>query len=236
MINEKVSILLLAHNEEKTIIKDILKINSFLRKSFLNFNIVISEDGSEDSTNDKILSLKKKLKLTICSSKKRKGYAKAFIDGVKCCNSNYIFFSDTGSKYNYSNFLKFYRAVKNENADLVSGIRIKRKDKLYRRLLTLFYSLFLNMLFLKKFSDFDCGFRIYNKKKLLYVLKKYSYKSSLINSQIFMYFLKNNFNIAQRKIIYYENKIRVSRGIPPSKLIHIIISSIIFSIKIRFSK
>ena len=124
----------------------------------------------------------------------------------------------------------------NENADLVSGIRIKRKDKLYRRLLTLFYSLFLNMLFLKKFSDFDCGFRIYNKKKLLYVLKKYSYKSSLINSQIFMYFLKNNFNIAQRKIIYYENKIRESRGIPPSKLIHIIISSIIFSIKIRFSK
>ena len=236
MINEKVSILLLAHNEEKTIIKDILKINSFLRKAFLNFNIVISEDGSKDSTYDKILSLKKKLKLTICSSKKRKGYTKAFIDGVKCCNANYIFFSDTGSKYNYSNFLKFFQVLKNENADLVSGIRIKRKDKLYRRLLTLFYSLFLNMLFLKKFSDFDCGFRIYNKKKLLFVLKKYYYISSLINSQIFMYFIKNNFKIKQRKIIYYENKIRESRGIPPSKLIHIIISSIFFSIKIRFSK
>ena len=167
MIKEKVSILLLAHNEEKTIIKDILKIYSFLSKTFLNFNIVISEDGSEDSTFDKILSLKKKLKLTICSSIKRKGYTKAFIDGVKCCKSNYIFFSDTGSKYNYTNFFKFYRILKNENADLVSGIRIKRKDKLYRRLLTLFYSLFLLYSF-NFFFLFDLRFLLFFLECLAY--------------------------------------------------------------------
>jgi glycosyltransferase involved in cell wall biosynthesis len=235
MVYEKVSVLILAHNEEKTIQEDICNLHRALKKKFINFEIIISEDGSKDNTCKKIFYLKKKFKLKLLNSKKRKGYAKAFLDGVGKCQSNIIFFSDTGKKYDYNNFFSFYKIFKNNNLALCSGIRIDRKDKVIRRMLTLFYSIFLKLLFLKNFDDYDCGFRIYNKKKLINIINRHTFHPMLIGSQIFMLFIKYKYKIKQQKIKYLENKQRASRGIPAKKIISTIYSSIIFSIKIRFS-
>ena len=61
MIYEKVSVLILAHNEEKTISEDICNLRRALKKNFKNFEIIISEDGSKDDTCKKISHLKKNL-------------------------------------------------------------------------------------------------------------------------------------------------------------------------------
>ena len=103
-------------------------------------------------------------------------------------------------------------------------------------MLTYWYSMFIKLLFQKNFDDFDCGFRIYNKKKLYYILNKYSFHPMLIGSQIFMWFIKHRYKIVQNKIKYLENNKRQSRGIPNNKIVYTIISSIIFSIKIKLSK
>jgi glycosyltransferase involved in cell wall biosynthesis len=234
MILEKISVLILAHNEEKTIEEDIYNLYNALNKRFKNFQIIISEDGSRDNTYKKILFLKRKFNLILSTSRKRKGYAKAFINGINKCQSNVIFFSDTGKKYDYNNFFYFFKIFKKNNADLCCGIRIGRKDKLIRRALTFFYSIFLKLLFLRQFSDFDCGFRIYNKKKLKCVINKHSFHPMLIGSQIFMLFIKYKFKIIQKELKYLENNKRNSRGIPATKIISTIFSSIFFSIKIRF--
>jgi hypothetical protein len=56
----------------------------------------------------------------------------------------------------------------------------------------------------------------------------------LIGSQIFMLFIKYKFKIIQKELKYLENNKRNSRGIPATKIISTIFSSIFFSIKIRF--
>lgn len=231
-MNEDISFIILANNEAKTVrseIENILK----LRKK-LKFELIIIQDGSTDGTYEILKSFKKK-NVKIFNKKKRIGYYNAFLKGIKLSKGNVIFFSDIGGKYNYNNFIKYYKYYKKNNLDLLACYRINRKDKILRRTLTFFYTIVINLLFLLNYKDYDCGFKIFNKEKLLKILKNYTFNKSLITSQIFLFFVKNNFKILQLPIIYKEKKNRKSRGIPTNKIIQIIIESILNLIKIKLN-
>ena len=231
-MNENISFIILANNEAKTIrseIENILK----LRKK-LKFKLIIVQDGSTDGTYEILKSLKKK-NIKILNKKKRIGYYNAFLKGVKSSEGNVIFFSDTGGKYNYNNFIKYYKYYKKNNLDLLACYRINRKDKILRQAMTFFYTIVINLLFLLNYKDYDCGFKIFNKEKLLKILKNYTFNKNLITSQIFLFFVKNNFRILQLPIIYKEKKNRKSRGIPTNKVIQIVIKSILNLIKIKLN-
>ncbi len=230
-MNQKISFLILANNEAKTIKKEINNILKLKKK--LKFNLVVIQDGSNDGTYEILNKISKTKKIILFNKRERLGYYNAFLKGVELSKSEIIFFSDTGGKYNYWRFLKFYEFYRKGNADLVAGYRIKRKDKVLRRTLTFFYSIIINILFSLNFKDYDCGFKIFNRKKLLYVLKKYKFNKNLITSQIFLYFVKHHFKILEYPIIYNEKKNRNSRGIPTNKIFKIVCETIFNLIKIR---
>tara|TARA_B100002019_G_scaffold293247_1_gene319619 strand:- start:4259 stop:4954 length:696 start_codon:yes stop_codon:yes gene_type:complete len=231
-MSEEISFLILANNEAKTIkneIKSILK----LRKK-LKFKLIIVQDGSTDGTYEILNNLREK-NIKLFNQKKRMGYYKAFLKGVELSEGSVIFFSDTGNKYNYSNFIKFYRYYKKSSVDLLACYRVNRKDKLLRRMLTFFYTIFINTIFLLNYKDYDCGFKIFNKFKLLKVLQNNSFNENLITSQIFLYFIKYNFKILQYPVVYKEKKNRSSRGVPTNKILKIAILSIFNLLKIRLN-
>lgn len=232
-MNQKISFLILANNEAKTIKREIDSILKLKKK--LKFNLVVIQDGSTDGTYEILNKIHKTKKIILFNKKKRLGYYNAFLKGVELSKGDVIFFSDTGGKYNYWRFIKFYDFYKKAKADLVAGYRIKRKDKFFRIILSYFYSIIINILFSLKFKDYDCGFKIFNRKKLLYILKKYNFNKNLITSQIFLYFVKHRFKILQYPVIYYENKNRNSRGIPTNKIFKIVFETIFNLIKIKLN-
>ena len=234
LLKKKISILLLVHNEIKTIEKDIVSIRKNLQNR-INYQLVIIQDGSNDGTYEKLNLIKKKYNLTLSNVKGRRGYTKAFNIGVKKCKNETIFFSDTGSKYSYGNMIKFLNVFYDKNADALFAYRIKRKDKIIRQILTSTYSFLINFLFNKNYKDYDCGFKIYNKKVLSKILNKYHFTPHLINSQIFIYFFLNKKKIFQLPIEYLETKHRSSRGVPMNKLVTIIFKSIINLLNIKFN-
>ena len=73
-------------------------------------------------------------------------------------------------------------------------------------------------------------------KKLLKILKENNFDKNLITSQIFIYFKIYNYKILQLPIKYNEKKNRVSRGIPNSKILNIIFSSIKKMLHIRLKQ
>ena len=231
-MNENISFIILANNEAKTINREIENILKLRKK--LKFKLIIVQDGSTDGTYEILKSLKKK-NIKIFNKKKRMGYYNAFLKGVELSEGNIIFFSDTGGKYNYNNFIKYYKYYKKNNLDLLACYRINRKDKILRQLLTFFYTITINLLFFLNYKDYDCGFKIFNKSKLLKILKKYTFDKNLITSQIFLFFVKNNFKILQLPIVYKEKKSRKSRGIPSNKIVQIVIKSILNLIKIKLN-
>lgn len=233
-LNKKISILFLVHNEVSSIENDIIKIKNSLDK-YINYEIIIVQDGSTDGTYEKLEKIKEKYNIKLNSIKNRRGYTQAFLDGIKECNEKVIFFSDTGGKYNFNNIKKFLTVFFEKDADLLSGYRINRQDKYYRRVLTFFYSTLINLLFLKNYKDYDCGFKIFKKESLKEIIIKKNFTSYLLTSQIFIFFFIFNFKIVQLPIKYLENKNRFSRGLPLSKIPKVIYLSVQNILKIRFN-
>jgi len=233
-MNKSSSLLILVHNEIDTIENEIVEINKFLRNNS-NSELVIVQDGSTDGTYEKLNELKTKYNFILNSLEERRGYTQAFIDGVNSCSGNTILFSDSGGKYNFKNIQKFLNMFKLKNLDLLAGYRIKRKDKYLRRFLSFFYSKLCNILFWNNYKDLDCGFKVFNKSKLLLILKNYKFTKSLLTSQLFIYFIKKKWNIYQLPIKYLEIKNRKSRGIPMNKILIISFLSITNLFKIRLN-
>ena len=234
MITDKrISVLLLVCSEVNTIEKDIISIKKNLQ-NFINYELVVMQDGSTDGTYDKLNILKKKYDFKLNSVIEKRGYTSAFLLGIKECKENTIFFSDTGGKYDFKNLKIFIETFFSKKLDLVAGYRIKRKDKIYRRILTFFYTMCINFLFKKTYLDYDCGFKIFKKEIIESLIRKHNFTSYLLTSQIFIYFFLNKFRILQLPIEYLEDSKRSSRGIPLKKIPKVIILSLINLIKIRF--
>ncbi len=228
----KISVLFLVFNEVETIENDISNLVKILDQKY-EYELIIMQDGSSDGTYEKLNALEKMYNFVNDSKIDRRGYSRAFLEGVKKCKNDIILFSDTGNKYNFANIPVFIEYFKENNLDLLSGYRYKRKDKLIRRLLTYFYSLFINILFLKRFKDYDCGFKVFNRDKIIKILEKYQFTKYLMTSQIFLYFLINKYKVSELKIEYQESKARTSRGIPTKQIPKVIFVSIVNLIKIR---
>ena len=232
-LNKKISVLFLVHNEVATIEEDIIKIKNSLN-GYINYEIIVVQDGSTDGTYEKLEEIREKYSIKLNSIKNRRGYTQAFLDGVKDCDEEVIFFFVIGGKYDFNNIKKFLKEFFEKEVDLLSGFRINRKDKYYRQLLTLFYSTLINLLFLKNYKDYDCGFKIFKKKSLNEIIIKKDFTPYLLTSQIFIYFFIYNFKISQLSIEYLESEKRFSRGLPLNKIPKVIFLSIQNILKIRF--
>ena len=67
----KVSIILLAHNEEKNIAYEIDSIKDKILNKLNEYEFIISEDGSTDKTREIILRKKKEVDLNLITSSKK---------------------------------------------------------------------------------------------------------------------------------------------------------------------
>lgn len=161
-----ISLLLLAYNEADTIISELDAWNKVLMglSSEWTWKIVVVEDGSTDGTTELLTSWQKASeRFSHLHEESRQGYRKALSRGLSNCNSEYIFFSDTGFKNDLDDFWGIF--ARREQADLIIGRKAFRHDSIFRRLLTISLNIFLRMYFKdSRFHDVDSGFRLFNTK------------------------------------------------------------------------
>ena len=92
----KVSIILLAHNEEKNIAYEIDSIKDKILNKLNEYEFIISEDGSTDKTREIILKKKKEVDLIYFTSEVRRGSKNAMLESFKIATGDYIFIADSG--------------------------------------------------------------------------------------------------------------------------------------------
>ncbi len=115
-MNELISVIVPAFNCEKTINRCI---DSIIRQTYKNIEIIIINDGSKDNTDNvckKIRNLDSRVKYI---SKDNKGVSNTRNYGIECSQGKYIMFVDSDDyiEDNYINTL--YQELKNNNVSIV---------------------------------------------------------------------------------------------------------------------
>lgn len=113
----KISIIVPVYNTEKYIERCI---NSILNQEFKDFQLIIINDGSTDSSEKKILSLTNKLSNVIYKKIKNSGVAHARNYGLKYVEGEYVAFVDSDDFIDKTMLNKLYKTASKNKCDIVS--------------------------------------------------------------------------------------------------------------------
>jgi len=219
--NERVSVVLMAYNEAETIEQEILDIQNKIISKLPGSELIIAEDGSTDGTKEIIMRYVHHCGVIHSTGEGRKGYAKALKDALRMAHNPYIFFSDTGNKFDVDDFWKLY-AIRHQHS-LVIGRRSRRTDQLYRRLLTRMYNMALKIYFRVPVKDADSGFRIYHKELIEKLCREEWLNQYLIGSELTLRTLFSGKNVGYVPVSYRQ-RIGASRGLPLGNTLKAILS------------
>lgn len=219
--NDPVSVIITVYNEVTTIEDEILNIQSKILSRLPGSELIIAEDGSTDGTKEIIAKHARDFGVIHSTGSERKGYAKALKDAMKIANNPYIFFSDTGGKFEFDDFWKLY-AMRGKYP-LVIGVRSARTDRLYRRFLTLAYNVVLKIYFHVRLEDADSGFRIYSRELVNRLCAEAWVNTSLIGSELTLRTIFGGGTVGYIPVAYRQRP-GASRALPPQRILKTVIS------------
>ena len=140
----KLQILMPVYNEAKSIEETIKEIYETLSGK-IDFQFIISEDGSSDGTKEILKKLKDFYPMILISDNNRKYYSKAVIDGIKKADADYLLIKDSDGQCDPKDILNFWSL--REKSDLVNGYRYPRYDFAYRRFISKLFFYMYKILF-----------------------------------------------------------------------------------------
>ncbi|MFA6461378.1 MAG: glycosyltransferase [Candidatus Woesearchaeota archaeon] len=175
-----VSLFLPVYNEEKIIKENVLKLYHLFKENEPLFEIVIVDDNSKDKTGE----LSKELASAYSEIRylhfdngpsRRENLAEAF----KQANYPIVSFCDVDLATDPQHFPKLINAIREGN-DISSGSRymgIPPAREKKRLIISKLYNFSLRTYFGSKMRDHQCGFKAYNKERLMPLITEAGYDS-----------------------------------------------------------
>ena len=161
---KKISIIIPVYNESDSILKLIVEIEKFL-KSKIEYELIIVDDGSYDDTAYILNKSKKNIKLIL--NKKNIGQSKSLLNGIKNSSYDTIVTMDGDGQNNPCDIFRLVKLFFENNCDLVSGIRLRRRDNLIKiissRIANFVRSKYLN----DECKDTGCALKVFKKNIFL---------------------------------------------------------------------
>ncbi|MSU26112.1 MAG: glycosyltransferase family 2 protein [Candidatus Levybacteria bacterium] len=168
----KLSIIIPTFNEERTIIQVLDKIIKLDLRG-VEKEIIVIDDGSIDSTVEKIKNMKYKNIILIIHTRNQ-GKGAAVLSGIKKTTGDYIIVQDADLEYDPKYIHKLLQPIIAGKAQVVYGTRLKRRPNIYKEENnTLFFihyfgnrflSLVTSILYGQWLTDMETGYKIFPKK------------------------------------------------------------------------
>lgn len=214
-------------NEEGNIENTVSSAQDILKKLNIEYEIIIVDDGSVDSTGkiaDRLA--KENSKIRVIHHPKNLGYGEALKSGFYNARYDTVVYTDGDGQFDFAEVTKFLEKMKDH--DLVIGYRIKRKDSFLRKLFGRGWRLTLLAFFRLTLKDVDCGFKMVSKKVLEKISHLTSSRGAMINAELAIKAKKAGFKIGQVGVNHYP---RLS-GRPTGANLKVIIKSYLDLIKL----
>ena len=156
---KKISIIIAAFNEEKTIEKILISINNNKNNNY-TFEIIVVDDGSTDNTLNILYSIPQ-LYSKLIQQENNQGKGSAIKEGMLNSSGDYILFQDADLEYEPDDYPKLLSMIDKFDADLVIGSRFIAPEytrvfyfwhKVGNKLISLIFNLFNNTTFTDIYS------------------------------------------------------------------------------------
>lgn len=199
------SIVVPLYNEEKNV-KDVAdSIVKNLSKSKINYELILVNNGSVDSTPKIIEQLTKRNKrIRKVDVIKNQGYGWGIINGLNVSKGKYLGYIDGDGQFDSENIIKAYTKMKKNNLDFCKGRRLVREDGIKRNIASLLYNLLLNLMFVVNINDV-------NAKPKLMSMKCYNdlnlkSKDWFIDTEIMIKVKKKNYKYGEIPLEFKKRK------------------------------
>ena len=179
MKRKKISVVIPCYNGGKFIRQNIEKINDYLVNNFLDYEIIIVNDGSFDDTREKILQIEKNLpKLVFIDNEINFGKGHAVKKGVLKSRYEIVMFLDADLAMPIEGLKNFVKTIE-EGFDIaiasrfVPGLRVIKPILWYRQFMEKTFRL-LRMVITHNYSiqDTQCGFKLFSAKSTEFLFRR----------------------------------------------------------------
>ena len=228
---EKVSLVLLVHNEAEVIEKVVRECHEQVTSQIPNSELVIAEDGSTDGTKEILDRLSKELPLVITSAVEKRGYIKAMKAAFELAKNDLVFFTDGDGQHDPRDFWKLAEQI--EQCDMVIGVKSPRQDSLYRVILSRVYNWLINSLFGLRFRDINCGFRLIRRYVIDGVIDETRTLKHCNASEFTIRAHKKGYKIGEIPVTHIPREFGTTKGFSLSILPRVIWELLVGLIKLR---
>lgn len=169
-----ISVFFPCYNDAKSIKKLIEDSVLVLKKLTSNYEVIVVDDGSKDSSRQVLKKLVLKYpKLKLVLHERNLGYGGALRSGFNTATKELVFYTDGDGQYDVRE-LPILLSLMTKDVDFVNGIKMSRHDPTYRIIIGNLYSFVARWMFFLRTYDVDCDFRLIRRE----LLKKIDLKSN----------------------------------------------------------
>ena len=198
-INERISVVIPAYNEEKSIANVINDVN----KLSIVDEIIVVDDGSTDATKSKAIESGAK----VISHAENCGYGASLKSGIINSKNEIIALIDADGQHNPEDLARMYEHIADH--DMISGMRQKGPHSpLWRQPGKRFISMLANYLAGHKIPDLNCGFRLVKRSLILPYLNVFPNKFSFSTTST-VFFIKDGFRV---KFVPIKARMRIGES------------------------
>ncbi|MDP3041950.1 MAG: glycosyltransferase family 2 protein [Candidatus Omnitrophota bacterium] len=207
-----VSIIIPVYNEEKRISFCLNEVVSYLTDKKLNYEVIVSDDGSIDGTcgivkdfartNQNIQLLKKEI---------HSGKGAAVKNGMLWAKGEFALFMDCDLSVHINELNKFLEYACRGTEIVIGsrrkkGVIIKFHQPVYRIFLGFIFTILSNSVLFIKITDCSCGFKLFNRKAYKNIFEKQILNGWSFDSEILYLARRNRYKIKELPITWQNDE------------------------------
>ena len=202
------SIVITSYNEGNVIKKNLELINKYFTDKF-SFEIIVVNDGSNDDTNSILYQLKIN-NLNIYNNLKKRGKGASIRKGIKKSIGKIVLVVDADLSAPINQFEKLYDEL-NNGYEIVIGSRSTNDAKVivsqpFKRIITgKVYNLLVKFVLGLNFKDTQCGFKLFNGKKIRNIINICKINNFSIDVEILFLAKSYNLKVFEKGIVWKNN-------------------------------
>ena len=157
-----ISVFFPVYNDALTIESLVTAAKEVLPQVSDDWEIILVDDCSPDASGaiaDRLAAADRRIR--VIHHERNRGYGGALKSGFAAATKEWIFYTDGDGQYDVRELKAL--VARSDDADLVNGYKIRRGDRLYRKVTGAIYHLTAKTLFGLRVRDVDCDFRLIRK-------------------------------------------------------------------------